>query len=140
MSEAKLWDEIDGMLFLGSSQWWNEEGTLIDLTKKLLYENHPGDAEEIIRGGVGYKAMVNLYQVLEIIKNAAETAGPENLDSQALYDAAESYALTIDGIPRYSFGTTKRYSTDYYTVYEARGAEEDIFRIETEWLPAVMEP
>jgi hypothetical protein len=140
ISDAKLWDEIDGMLFLGSSQWWNEEGTLIDLTKKLLYENRPGDAEEIIRGGVGYKAMVNLYQVLDIIKNAAETAGPENLDSQALYDAAESYALTIDGIPRYSFGTTKRYSTDYYTVYEASGAEEDIFRIETEWLPAVLEP
>ncbi|NQT74714.1 MAG: ABC transporter substrate-binding protein [Chloroflexi bacterium] len=140
MSDAKLWDEIDGMLFLGSTQWWNEEGTLIDLTKRLLYENHPDNAEEIIRGGVGYKAMGNLYQVLDIIKKAAETVGPENLDSQAIYDAAESYTLTVDGIPRFSFSSTKRYSTDYYTVYEAGGAEEDIFRIEPEWLPAVMEP
>lgn len=140
VSDAKLWDELDGMLFLGSTQWWNEEGTMIDLTKKLLYENHPGDAEGIIRDGVGYKTIGNLYQVLDIIRNAAEMVGPENLDSQAIFDAAESYSLTIDGIPRYSFGTTKRYSTDYYTVFEARGGEEDIFRIENEWLPAVLEP
>ena len=140
LSDAKLWDEIDGMLFLGSTQWWNEEGTLIDLTKQLLYENHPDEAEDIIRGGVGYKAMGNVYQVLDIVRKAADTVGPKNLDSQAICDAAESYSLTVDGIPRFSFGETKRYSTNYYTVYEARAAEEDIFRIEPEWIPAVMEP
>ena len=140
ISDAGLWDEIDGMLLMASSRWWNEEGEIIDLTKKLLYENHPDSAEEIIRSGVGYIATVNLIQMLRMIENAVKTVGAQSFDSQALYDAAQSYTLTIDGWERYSFNETKRWATDLYAPYKVSADDETIIRQHTEWIPVVVEP
>ncbi len=78
--------------------------------------------------------------MLSIIENAVDEVGAENCDSQALYDAAESYTLTIDGANRYSFSENKRWATDLYAVYEARAEEENLFRQHIEWLPVVTEP
>jgi len=118
IDSAQLWDEIDGMLIIRSSRWWNEEGEIINLTKELLNKNHAGNAEEIMRGGVGYISVLNLYEILEIVRQAVEAVGPENFDTQALYDAAQNFSLVVDGVERASFSDTKRYSTNYYAVYE----------------------
>ncbi len=140
VSDADLWDEIDGMLFIRSSLWWNDEGTIIDLTKELLYKNHADSAEKIKASGNGYTAIVTFYEMLSIIADAVETVGPQNFDSQALYDAAQLFSLTIDGVKRYSFDETKRTATNYYVMSEARGAEKDIFRVNNEWIPLVVAP
>lgn len=78
--------------------------------------------------------------MFNIIADAAEAVGPQNLDSQALYEAATFFALTVDGIQRYSFNETKRDSVDVYAMYEARAEGEDIFRLNEEWFPTVREP
>jgi len=137
---AELWDEIDGMLLLRASRWWNEEGEIANLAKKLLHENHPAKAEQIISSGVGYLATNQFYAIFNIIADAAKTVGPENFNSKALYDAAESFSMTIEGIPRSSFGEDKRWMTDMYGIYEARDAEKDIFRLHDEWYPTVRNP
>ncbi|MBM3131911.1 MAG: hypothetical protein FJZ95_02610 [Chloroflexi bacterium] len=128
------------MLFVRASPWWNEEGTLIDLTREVLYQNHPQKAESIIRSGVGYIAFGNLYIMLDTIARAAGEAGPENFDSETLYRTLQSYSMTIDGIELASFNATKRFATNYYGIYRADGAQEDVFRIDPEWYPQVMEP
>ncbi len=140
IDSADLWDEIDGMLFIRSSRWWNEEGEIIDLTKELLNKNRAGEAEEIMRGGVGYISILNLYEVLEIVRQAVETVGPENFDTQAFYDAAQNFSLVIEDVERASFTETKRYSTNYYAIYEANGDEKNIFRIDPEWYYHQVEP
>ncbi|MCP4611569.1 MAG: ABC transporter substrate-binding protein [Planctomycetes bacterium] len=134
ISDADLWGEIDGMLFLRSSLWWNDEGTMIDLTKELLYKNHPDEAESIIRSGNGYTSVVTFIEMLNIIRDAVETVGAENFSSEALYEAAKSFSLTIDGVDRYSFDETKRTAINYYVMSEARGEEETIFKI-SDWIP-----
>ena len=78
--------------------------------------------------------------MLSIIADAVETVGPENFNSQTLYEAAESFSMTVDGIPRYSFGKDKRWMIDMFGIYEARSADEDLFRIDPEWIPVVTEP
>ncbi len=141
IDDGNLWDEIDGMLFIRQMEWWNDEGELVDLAKKFLYENHPDSAQGIIRQGSGYIGGVNMiYQMLEIIEDAIETVGPENFDSQALYNSALSYSMIVDGIERASFGETKRNSLDYFAIYEARSAEEDLFRVDPQWHAAILEP
>ncbi len=140
IDKGNYWDEIDGMLFIRASRWWTEEGVIIDLTKELLWENHSSKAEEIMRSGVGYLSTSCIYQLLHIIRNAAENVGPENLDSQAVYDAAVTYTENIDGIDMYSFDETKRCSTNYYIVYEADGERQNLYRSDAEWLPMIMEP
>ncbi len=140
IDKGELWDEIDGMLFIRGSQWWTKEGTIIDLTRELVYKNHPDEAESIINTGVGYLAVSQMYQLCNIIRDAAENVGPENVDSTAIYNAAVNYAETIDGIERYSFDENKRFSTNYYVVYAADGERQDLFSAEDEWLPLVTEP
>ncbi len=140
ISDAGLWDEIDGSLFTLSSKWWNEEkGELLNLVKDLMNQNHPGDTEDIMRAGKAYFAVTQAVQMLEIIEAAAEAVGPGNIDSQSIYDAAQSFSMTVDGMSRYSFNETKRTAVDYLAIYEANGAAKDIFRA-SDWLPVVTEP
>ncbi len=140
LDEAGLWAEVDGMLLLRTGvRWWNEEGELIDLTKKLLYENHPDQAEEIIQDGSGYLTTHCVYVMLELIADAVEAVGPKNFNSLAIYDAAQSFSLTIDGIEIDSLNETKRTSLNYFGMYEIRGANEDLFSI-SDWIPVEYEP
>ncbi len=133
---ADLWDEIDGMLFVQPSRWWNEEGQIIDLTKQLLYENHPVEADEIIHVGSGYLTAYQFYLMLEIIKDTVEAVGPDNFDSQALYDAATSFTFSLDSIDDFAtFDETKRSIQNYFGIYEADATQQDIFRISPQWQP-----
>lgn len=137
--DARLWDELDGMLFIKECRWWNEEGELVNLTKELLQKNHPGSAQEIMRDGVGYFATLHVWITLEIIKAAVEAVGPENFNSQALYDAAQSTVLQIDGV-QYSFSPEKRYAPDHVGIYELRADGQDLFRVEPECLQILYSP
>ncbi len=75
--------------------------------------------------------------MFEIIAEAAEAVGPQNLDSQAIYDACTSFSLSTDGVQRLSFNEGKRDAIDAYGIYEARSAEKDIFRVQDAWFPTV---
>lgn len=137
VDDSDLWDEIDGMLFLKFSRWWNEDGEIISLIKQILNDSHPDKAEEVISAGVGYLSLNQLYAMLEIIRNATEQVGPQNVDSQSIYASAQSFSLYTDGIQRLSFSDEKRDAVDAYAMYEARASEKDIFRIHNEWFPTV---
>ncbi len=138
--DARLWDEIDGAIFLMGSPWWTDEGELMDLTKKLLNENHANDAEAIMRKGVGYSVITSLYPMFDIITQAYQASGPETFGSQAIYDAAQQYSLELNGITRYTFSETKRDLFDAYKVYIADETQEDMFPADGQWIPVTREP
>ena len=140
IDQADLWDEMDGSLFLYAGMWWNQTGEEIDWVRELLYANHPDDAEEIIRKGSGYIGIGSLTKVLEIIGNAAQEVGPENFNSDALYQAAESYIDYKEGLEIASFSEEKRYAVNYYTMYEISASEKDLVLIDTEWYRQSTEP
>lgn len=140
ITDAGLWDDIDEMLFTLPHRWWNEYGPVIDLTNTLLNQNHPNDAEDIAERGSGYLAVHQIFIMLEIIKEAVKSVGPENFDSEALYEAAQLYSFMSDGTELYSFTDTKRTAVNYIGIYEALGDEKDIFRADPEWIPIVQEP
>ena len=141
VDDLDLWDESDGMLLIRTGPWWNEDVELIKLSKQLLHEYHPGEVDAIIREGPGYQAVRGIYIMMEIIKDTVETVGAENFNSQAPYDAAQSFSLTLYGIEGcHSFTDTKRTSLNYMSMYEIRGSEEDLFRVDPEWIPVVREP
>ena len=139
--DANIWDEVDGSLFIRGTRWWNEEGELINFAKERLYEFHPDEAENIMRTGVGYMPTGGtFYVIIDIIRQAVENVGAENFTSQALYDAAQSYSLVVDGVQRYSFTETKRYATDALAIYKLRSNGKDLFRVDPEWIPVVAKP
>ncbi|MBT4512097.1 MAG: ABC transporter substrate-binding protein [Chloroflexi bacterium] len=136
---ADLWNEIDGTLIIQTPWWWNEESTMSDLAMKLLYDNHADEAEVVIRSGNGYLSVVPVYIMLEIISNAVDAVGPEGFNSEALYEAAKSFSLTLDGF-NFSFSETNRTSVDHLGMYEIRGSEKDVFRVDSNWVPIVKAP
>jgi len=136
--DARLWDELDGALFTRSVEWWNEEGPIAELAKSLVQQYHRGEASSIMRTG-SYFAVNQVYQTLEIMKDAAAEAGPENMNSEDIMRAAETFSRMIDGLEMYSLSKTKRTTINYNAIYEARGEEKDIFRV-SNWLPIVESP
>ncbi len=139
IGDSGLWDEVDGSLFIRSSRWYNETGPIIDITNQLLEEKHSAsEAAEIRRQGCGYIATKNQFLMLDIVRKAVEEVGPENFDSQALYDAAITWEYEYEGIPKFNnFDANKRIAQNYYAVYEADAALENIVRAHTDWLPEV---
>jgi len=141
ITEAELWDDIDGMLIVGSSYWWKDDEELVNLNRKLLYENHPGEEEDIMLAGAGYMSLsVVFYPLIDLIANTVEAVGAENFNSQALYDAAISYSLVVDGVERAGFTDTKRYALSNFMIYKASAADEDIVRADENWIPHLVEP
>ena len=138
---GNLWEQIDGMLFIRSSRWYNEQGPIVDLINQFLDEKRSGEADEIRQAGCGYIAVKQIFLMLQIVKETVEAVGAENFSSQALFDAASSWSYSLYGIDDFnSFSETKRFSQNYYAVYEARAAEKDLFRVHDDWLPQVTEP
>ncbi|MFO8009248.1 MAG: ABC transporter substrate-binding protein [Dehalococcoidia bacterium] len=142
VDDARLWDELDGMLFMRITRWWNEEGdgSMIDMTIDILERYHPGKAEKTMRGGNGYLALAQAWVMLEVIREAAEEVGPENLDSRAIYEAANDFQGVIDGVERFTFNEDKRVANNYHGLYRLSGEDEDLFRLVPEWIPTVREP
>ncbi|NQT73915.1 MAG: ABC transporter substrate-binding protein [Chloroflexi bacterium] len=132
IDDAGLWNEIDGMLVAAINPYWSEEDEIITLSKQLLNQNHPDEAEKIMRMGWTYTSIDNLYIMLDIIARTTESTGPANFNSQTLLETANSYTWTVDGVTRYNYTETKRYPYNYYRIYEAQAAEEDLFRIDPE--------
>ncbi|NQT74821.1 MAG: ABC transporter substrate-binding protein [Chloroflexi bacterium] len=140
IDDADLWTEVDEMLIIQSPWWWTEDSTLINLARTLLYENHSEiDAEETIRMGNGYISVMPIYIMLEVIADAVEAVGPEKFDSEALYQAAKSFNMTIDGF-EFGFNESRRTAVDHLGMYQIRAAEEDVFRYNNEWVAILEAP
>lgn len=137
--DAGLWDELDGSFFIMSSEWWGEEGEIPAFIMALLEKYRSDHIQAITGSDKGYYAVLNTLTVLEIIRGAAEAVGPENVASQALYEAAQSFSLNFDGIQRFSFTETKRASPDRLAVYAVDGARGGLVRI-SDWMPVEAAP
>jgi len=141
MHRGDLWDEFDETLFVRSSRWYNEQGPIVDLYNASLDAKGPEKAQSIRQEGCGYIAYKQIYLMLDIVRQAVETVGPENFSTQALYDAATSWSFSVDGIDDFnSFDESKRISQNYYAIYEATAADMDLHRRHDEWLPQVVTP
>ncbi len=141
IDDARLWEEIDGMIFFGLAAWWGDGTETCDFMEEILYRYRADQAEGIIRRGTGYAAVDTINQMIEIIANAVEAVGPDNYNSDALYEAAISYSQTTSsGELRASFSETKRASLDRLRIYEVDGVAKDLFMVTEELIPVERGP
>ena len=140
VDDADAWSAVDGMLIIYPGDWWNETGEEIDLMKAVLYQYHPDSAEDIKIRGSSYMAIGSYLKMLEIVADAVQNSGVENFDSQSLYDAAQSYAKSIDGRDAYSYTNTKRFMPNEIGVLEVRAKQKTPVRTDPIWYPILTEP
>ena len=139
VGDMSLWTDIDGMLFISLTEWWTEDAEFPNLIDQILNDYRPDQVEEFMAQGTGYNSVGNGFQILEGIRFAAEAVGPENVDSQAIYEAMPSVKMVWDGLQRQSYGPEKRGSADLLAIYEVNGSTRDLIRV-SDWLPVESAP
>ena len=113
------WEALDGYLNTCVCRWWTEPYPLVDLAKKLLYQNHPGEADDIIYSGSSYVGTFPIYSaVFEVLRKAIEEVGAENFDGQAFYNAALNFEVQFEGQPKWYFTETDRLLMHDVAMYE----------------------
>jgi len=137
------WEGLDGSLTANQSMLWNESTPIVDLAKKLLQQYRSSEAEEIMGGGVQYVGPSHqIIAIFEVLQQAIEKVGAENLTGQAFFDAAIDYRTTSDiwegYYPEWGFSQTKRYLIDDIVILEYNAEEQALIRI-TDWLPLIKE-
>ncbi len=132
LNDMGYWPEIDGMLNITQSEFWGEDAEYSNFAGELANTYRSNMISVIEENAKGYNSFANGMHVLESIKLAAETVGPENVDSQAIFEAAEKLILKFDDIQRFSYTETKRTSPDRLAVYEADGQNKSFTPL-SEW-------
>jgi hypothetical protein len=131
---------IVGGRFQGSlTEWWTEGAEFPNLIDQLLNDCRPDQAEDFMARGTEYNSADNGFQILEGLRFAAETVGPENVDSQAIYEAMSSVKMVWDDLQRQSYGPEKRVSADFLAIYEVDGPTRNLIRV-SDWLPVESGP
>lgn len=134
LDDMGYWPKIDGMINITQSEWWTEDAEYSNFARELANTYRSDMMSTILRNPKGYNSFANGLHALETIRIAAETVGPENIDSQALLRAAEQLIIEFDGIQRFSYSPTKRTSPDRLAIYEAVGQDKSFVPV-SEWLP-----
>jgi hypothetical protein len=142
MVDGVGWDAFDGMLFALPNRWWTEDAEVPNLANQLLAEyRSTGEAEQIKWAGISYIGSFGMwYAAINVIAEAIDAVGPENFDSQALYNTATSFSMAFGGCEEWSYTGTKRTSWNYLGVYEASAADKDLVRKHPDWLPVRYSP
>jgi hypothetical protein len=131
------WDYLGGKLNSQCWGWWNLDWPEIQYIKNLLLENRPGDAQDLIKAGMGYLGGGAMQRfALDIVLAAIEEAGAENFDGQAFYNTAVTYMEDWAGSQR-GFTATRRYAVDDCCVLEWSAADEDLKLISDIWVPLI---
>lgn len=137
------WEPIDGMLFSLPNRWYNEDSEVTNLMNQLLTDYHgASEAASLKKAGSSYQGAFHmLWGMLMLIKETAEEHGASNVNSQTIYDTATSFNLEMDGGQVISFSETERTAWDYFGIYEASAADQDLMRIGADdWWPVRTEP
>jgi len=140
------WDAIDGMLFCVPNRWYNEQSQITDLMNELLTTNHnASDAAQYKSSGSAYQgAFHQWWALIMLVQETAAQHGPDNVNSQTIYDTATSFSIEYEadgGGQRASFSEEKRAAWDFFGIYRASGADQDLMRIGADdWWPVLTSP
>lgn len=140
VTEAGIWDVMDGSFFTLPGRWWNEDAELSVLAKQLLTEYHgEGKLNEYMEDGGAYIGSFHqLYSLIDMVKSTVEKVGAENFSSQALHDSLEQFSTKYgDSYEAFGFSETDRFGHDHEAIYVADGNAQQIVRVHEEWLPLV---
>ncbi len=146
ITDARAWDLIDGALIIQANRAFSEGTELTDLMLEVTARYH--DDPEGLLGEVGRGNFLGSwrqwYGIMTLIKTAVENAGgAQNFTLQALYDTANNYSMSWEGVPAWNWAPDKRTAWNAMAIYEFDASTELVIPLNGEepvWLPIVYEP
>ncbi|MCP4603293.1 MAG: ABC transporter substrate-binding protein [Proteobacteria bacterium] len=139
--ESSGWEKLDGMLLTFPSGWWNEDTEGAVLANKLVDMYRPGDRQEIWEAGPSYIGPIHQHPVwLEAIRETCARVGPDNFNTQELYNTLTSFSMCHDDGQCMNYTDTRRYAWDYLKIYEWDAEAQDLIRADPNLIPVRLEP
>jgi ABC-type branched-subunit amino acid transport system substrate-binding protein len=134
------WKALDGSLSAHSTAlWWGEESPIVDLAQELLQRYRSGQAEDIIRQGIGYiGGFHQIYFVYDVLRQAVKNVGVNDFDSQAFYNTAISFKEDVQGYTERGWTDDVRYAFKHGVIYRWSAESKDLVRV-SDWLPIVVD-
>ena len=143
ITDSGRWNEIDGTLFAMNARWWDQEmDEFHAIARRIITASYPHDSatiRDIKQSGRSYITVSLFAFMCDIIKTAAENVGPENLDSQAIYEAAQNFSFYVDNLEWANFSPTKRNGYNYFIMSKADEDSQTLVTI-SDWLPVQKAP
>ncbi|NQT72751.1 MAG: hypothetical protein HQ553_08260, partial [Chloroflexi bacterium] len=139
--ETLGWDAIDGTVATLLNGWWTDDYEMPSLANQVMDEYRSDEADEMRYAGISYfGGFMQHYSWVSILAEAINSVGPENYNSQVLYDTAEAFSMTPAGGAEWDFSPTKRSISNAVGIYECSAAAEDLVRLDPDWQPLIYEP
>jgi len=139
--DAVGWDAIDGSIVSLLNGWWTDDFEMPNLANQVVNEYRSDEADQMRWAGISYfGGFMQSYMSVSIIAEAINSVGPENFNSQVLYDTAESFSMTPEGGALWDFSPTKRSVTNAIGVYQVSAEVQDLVRADPDWVPLIYEP
>jgi ABC-type branched-subunit amino acid transport system substrate-binding protein len=130
MVDTLGYETIDGWLCGIPAGWWSDTSPVVGTLKSILQKYHPSDADKIIHEGEGYiGGGVQMYFMLQILRQAIEQVGAENFDGQAFYNTAVNFKITMEGYPEWGYSETKRVCLDQMKIYGISAEAKDLVAV-----------
>jgi len=139
--DALGWDAVDGTIVTLLNGWWTDDYEMPKLVNQLINEYRPDEADEMRKAGISYfGSFMQHYAWISILAKAINSVGPENFNSQVLYDSAESFSMTPGGGAKWSFSPTKRSIPTAIGIYKCSKEAQDMVRLDPEWQLLIYKP
>ena len=139
--DALGWDAIDGTIVSLLNGWWTDDFEMPNLANQVVNEYRSDELDAMRWAGVSYfGGFMQSYITVSILAEAINSVGPENFNSQVLYDTAESFSMTPGGGALWDFSPTKRSVPNAFGIYECSAEAEDLVRLDPDWQTLIYEP
>ncbi len=123
---------VDGVRAIHAQMLWTDETDFVDEIRASLNRFHSGAELEKLSSSTSYPSGYMFIMILaELIRDTAQTVGPENVNGEALWAAAQQIEINISG-----WGETFKLDEDtnimhrYFRIIEYRHAEDNWFQVE----------
>ena len=91
--------DMDGVLIPHSWHVWTDDNPFVSQMSAVLEDKRPAEAQKLKQGTTWMSGYCLAHILTNVVREAAENAGPEKLDGNALRDALAETQLEIPGMP-----------------------------------------
>jgi hypothetical protein len=128
---------FDGTIGATTGGYLTDPFPIMDLVGQLAHQYHDSATAAACLSEEAYTTGTVMNQAcLNIVQAAATEVGANNLDGQAIYEAAKSFKSTFEGYPEnaYAFSENDRCGVHFARIYEYKDEQSDFVAV-SDWIP-----
>jgi ABC-type branched-subunit amino acid transport system substrate-binding protein len=123
---------VDGARAIHAQMLWTDETSFVDEIRASLNRFHTGATLDKLSSSTSYPSGYMFMMILvELVRAAAEKVGPENVDNEALWEAAKEIEIDVPGWgEKFNLDEETNIMHRHFRIIEFRHESNDWFQVE----------